>query len=137
MLILALVVWSQRLRAAAPAAAPSPAAPRGVAAEKVDAALEKAKAFLYSQQKNGNWEDVQAPEAKVIPPDVKSGQWGGLTAIATYALLAAGENPQDDRLRSAIEFLQKAEIQGIYALGLRAQVWNLVPDSPAVKKAAN
>ncbi|HUB24970.1 MAG TPA: DUF4159 domain-containing protein [Tepidisphaeraceae bacterium] len=54
---------------------------------------------------------------------VSGGQWGGLTALATYSLLAAGENPHDPRLARAIAFLKIADLRGIYAIAMRAQVW--------------
>ena len=53
--------------------------------------------------------------------------FGGYTAIATYALLASGENRSDPRISKAVQFLEDADIIGIYALGLRANVWALLP----------
>ncbi len=102
---------------------------------QVDAAIAKGKEFLYNELKNGTWEVVAVPEGKT-GADVKAGQWGGLTAIATYALLATRENPNDPRLKEAIAFLNKAEISGIYALGLRAQIWHLLPDTPEARNSA-
>ena len=58
-----------------------------------------------------------------------SGQFGGITALITYSLLAAGENPQDPNIIAAVDFLKKAKIGGVYALGLRMQVWLLLPTS--------
>src|SRR5436305_4264743 len=66
----------------------------------VDRALEKARGYLYSQQnEQGNWEQVQHPENNGDEgrADVDARQWGGLSAIASYALLAANESPQDPR----------------------------------------
>jgi hypothetical protein len=122
-LLVALVVLSW------PAA--SDAAP--VSSQQVQAAIEKAKGFLYGRQKNGHWEVVpQRQQSKGASLD--SGQWGGLTAIATYALLASGESSQDLRVKQAIEFLKAADIVGIYALGMRAQVWaHLPPDAENLK----
>ncbi|HSV15353.1 MAG TPA: hypothetical protein VLI90_13925, partial [Tepidisphaeraceae bacterium] len=62
--------------------------------DQIEAAIQKAKAFVYSQQKEGIWEKRADP-----PPDsmrkekgfnykIDGGQWGGLTALATYALVA-------------------------------------------------
>src|SRR4051812_40335368 len=93
-------------------AAPSPA--------EVEGAIARAKAFIYStQQKNGTWEIVAQGE---LAP--KGRHRGGLTALAAYALVAAGENPQDPRLVRAIDFLKKADMPSAYALGCRAQLWN-------------
>lgn len=109
---------------------------RAATPEEVDRALEKAKKFIYSQQKeSGHWE---TDERRVT---IKHDDWhkmqgdsfGGWTALSTYALLAAGESPQDPRIQKAVEFLQKADMMGIYALGLRAQVWLLVPPTPTSK----
>jgi hypothetical protein len=88
--------------------------------EQVDAAIKKGVEFLYSKQNNGHWEKTNAP-------DPKDTQFTGLTALATYALLAAGESPQNPKLAQSIEWLKKNDTKGIYALGCRAQVWNLIP----------
>ncbi|HEX4794246.1 MAG TPA: DUF4159 domain-containing protein [Humisphaera sp.] len=92
----------------------------------MDAAIAKAIKFVYSQQKpNNTWEEVTTPEPNGDEgkADVNGRQWGGLTSMATYALLAANESPQDKRLAGAISFLKTADVRGIYALGLRCQVW--------------
>lgn len=57
---------------------------------------------------------------------------GGLTALVTYALLAAGESYQDPRLKGAVEFLERVNITGTYARSLRAHVWASLPDSYGV-----
>ena len=109
--------------------------------EQVDEAIAKGVKFLYSKlNKEGNWEEVQRPELST-PKDtkqinMKGRQWGGHTAIAVYALLAAGENPQDAKLKPALDFLEKANIQSTYGLGISAQAWNLIPPSPSVKSVA-
>ena len=84
---------------AAPAApVPAPAKAPETSSEKVNAAIKRGVQFLYSiQKKDGSWENVPAPAGK-DPANPDQGQWGGLTSMATYALLAAGENPQDPRL---------------------------------------
>jgi hypothetical protein len=109
-------------------AAPRPA-PAATPAE-VDAALQKAKKYLYSvQNKAGNWETAAKGQAGAE-------HWGGNTCIATYALLVAGESHQDPRIVKALDFLFKEEITSIYALGLRGQIWNLLPASKNVNRAA-
>ncbi|MDB5291423.1 MAG: Prenyltransferase/squalene oxidase, partial [Phycisphaerales bacterium] len=55
--------------------------------------------------------------------------FGGFSSLAVYALLAAGEDHNDPRLAKAIDFLAKADVIGIYSLGLRSQVWLLLPDA--------
>lgn len=65
------------------------------------------------------------PDARGAVPE-SSSQWGGLTSIATYALLAAGENDHDERIAKALAFLKGKDITGTYALALHAQVWNAI-----------
>jgi hypothetical protein len=104
----------------------------------VQAAIEHAKSFLYSQiNRDGTWETV----AKPLPAfdqygKLNGGQWGGLTGIATYALLASGDSPRDLRLARAIQFLKTADFHGVYAIAMRAQVWPyLRRDDPSVHLA--
>ncbi len=106
------------------------ATPAGAAIDSAatSAAIKKAQAYLYAQQKDGHWEKAAT---STYPNDnvLAGGQWGGVTALATYALIASGESPQDPRLVKAIEFLEKADIRGTYALAVRMQVWLLLPES--------
>ena len=110
-----------------------PIAARAATPQEVDATVKRAVDWLYSQQKDGTWERKPARDPALKGQDVAGGQWGGETALATYALLAAGESPQDERLAKAIEFLKKAELVGVYALALRAQVYLLLPSTPELK----
>src|SRR5688572_9810274 len=82
-------------RTARAAEAPAPAA---VTPAKVEQAIAKAKAFIYSQQANGTWEKETKRDEKAKAQEATGGQWGGHTALAVLALLAAGESPQDARL---------------------------------------
>ncbi len=85
--------------------------------EQVNTALEKAVAFVNNSQQGDNWE----------AGGVKANQETGPTAIAVYALLAAGQTGQTNpKLNAAIQWLLKNDTKGVYALGLRAQVWNLI-----------
>lgn len=123
LLLAACASWS--------AAAPPPPAP-----EEVDAAVRKGIEFLYSKQNQAGpqWEVSAARDPKGGEADVKGWQWGGMTSLATYALLAAGENQQDKRIIEAVEFLKKADIEGVYAVGMRCQVWYLLTDkNPVIK----
>jgi hypothetical protein len=36
--------------------------------------------------------------------------------LSTYALLAAGEDPQDPRIEKAVAFLRNADMVGTYAI---------------------
>lgn len=95
--------------------------------EEIATAIDKGKGYLYSQLNgDGNWE----PKPKTGNRD-----WGGYTAIAIYALLTSGETERDPRIAKAIDFLEKEDMVGTYAVGLRCQVWNLVRMNPAVRVA--
>jgi len=72
---------------------------------------------------------------KASGPDITGGQWGGLTALATYSLLASGESPQDPRIMKATDFLLHADIVGVYALGMRSQVWLNIPKNDLIRRA--
>src|SRR5690349_5178078 len=101
---------------------------RGATPEQVRKSIADAKAFLYSKQKpDGSWDEP-------APDPVKNDQWGGRTALATYALLAGGETPQDPRMAKAINWLYKSDkMDGVYAIGLRAQVWPFLPVTKETK----
>lgn len=106
-------------------------AARSATPDEIDAAIEKATRYLYSKQyEGGHWEKDDARKGYFHDSNNMQGDtFGGYSAICAYALLAAGENPQTPRLAKAIEFLESADIIGIYSLGLRANVWLLLPDS--------
>jgi hypothetical protein len=123
LLLAALVAFASLLAPRAGAAGP-PAA-------DVDKAIARAKAFLYKAQRNGTWELQDQGE------ESPTGRHrGGLTALATYAMVAAGENPQDPRIRSSLEFLKKVDMPSVYALGCRTQLWHLLPPGKEVAALA-
>jgi hypothetical protein len=103
--------------------------------EQVDSAIKRGVEYLYSRQRNGNWESSARRESNESHA-VTGGQWGGRTALVTYALLASGENPNDPRLKPAIDFLRDADIIGFYALGMRAQMYQYLPKNEANTAAA-
>ena len=103
----------------------------------VGEAIKEAKQYLYAQQhEDGRWEKDEArvgtDHAHFI--EMQGDTFGGYTALATYALLASGENPNDPRIKAAIEFLKHADIVGIYAIAMRCQVWLLIPHSTSQMK---
>lgn len=108
--------------------------------DQVDAAIDRAKAYLLNHQKNSIWDksDVRplAKEIKTKHNSVYGGQWGGETALATFALLAAGESPQSTKLIAPIKFLRYAELPGTYAFSVRAQLYALLPPSPELRRSA-
>ena len=66
---------------------------RAFSPEEVDAAVDKCVSFLKAgQNKEGNWEAGKRPKGKGEGGPDEAARWGGETAIATYALCAAGED---------------------------------------------
>ena len=126
------------------------AADRAGAAEPdaVDAAVRRGVDWLYGRQRDDvQWEEVpfdrrvrlkdgegrDLPE--LDPPGTAGAQWGGLTALSTYALLSAGESPQNPKIEQAVDFLRRADVVGVYALGVRAQVWTYLPKNDLNRQA--
>jgi hypothetical protein len=104
--------------------------------EQVDEAIKKAINYIYSQQQGGNWEIVAQRDPKGDAHQVQGYQWGGLSSLATCALLYAKESPQEPRVKEALDWLIKADVYGIYALGFRCQVWQMAQNVPGVKQKA-
>jgi hypothetical protein len=109
---------------------------RAATPDEVDAAIAKAVHSLMAQQKDGNWETMAKPKPPKDRGYSEDAKWGGETAIATYALLAAGQNSQDPPMQAAIKWLDTADIYGTYAVGLRSQVWLLIPEAMRTKDKA-
>jgi len=102
----------------------------GATSEEVSRAIKRGQDFLLAAQSGGNWE----PPLLNGKPD---SQEGGRTALATYALLASGVNAQDPKIKSAVDCLMKnSEMRGIYAIGIRAQIWHLLPRRADYQTAA-
>lgn len=106
--------------------------------QEVDKAVDRAIKALYERHKPDlMWENQ--PYAKRDPKrrwGVNDGQWGGQTSIVTYALLAAGEDPgQNPKLQASIDGLAQANLNGVYAIGMRAQVWLNLPRRPEYQQA--
>src|SRR4051812_19205734 len=98
---------------------------RAASVEQVEAAIRKGVDHLYAVQSGDNWDNGWNQD---------NSNTGGRTALVTYALLAAGESPQNPKLKSGIDFLLKQKPLGIYTLGLRCNVWFLLPQTPEVKE---
>ena len=110
-----------------------------VTPEAVDASIDHGKTWLYSRRKGDVWDKPDRPsdaDMKRIGYTVNLGQWGGLTALSCYALLAAGESAQGARLAPAIKWLDHADIKGNYALSMKAQLYHYLPSTSAVRHAA-
>ncbi len=132
--------WSRTalVAVAAAAAAVGPAARPAAAAtpEQITQMIDRATAAIYSTiGPDHNWElaPKRNPKAKA-GEDETGGQWGGRTALMVYALIAAGEDVHSPKLAPAIEWLKHADLVGVYALGVRSQVWLLMPETPETRK---
>jgi hypothetical protein len=86
---------------------------------RVDEAITKAAAYLWAQWQDGHWPEG-APGAN--PRDL-----GGRTALCAYALLAAGENYQAERMAATLDWLSRTELKSVYARSFRAMAMSLVP----------
>ncbi|MCL2646992.1 MAG: DUF4159 domain-containing protein [Phycisphaerales bacterium] len=116
-----------------------PQAAYAAAPKDIDATIAKAVNYLYSQQKNGNWEIAPQPKPgfqNFITNKLDEGNWGGLTGLAVNALLAAGENPHSPKLKPAIDFLTNAPMRAPcpYALCQRDQVLAQLTSTPDLQK---
>jgi len=67
--------------------------------------LRAVEAFRRAQRPDGTWPDYA--------------QEGGVTALATYALLAAGVSPDDKGVAAALERLRKIPNQSTYVVSLK------------------
>ncbi|MGI9015050.1 MAG: DUF4159 domain-containing protein [Phycisphaerales bacterium] len=77
---------------------------------------------LYSRKlADKHWEPSPYPGATT------AGQAGGYTALVALALIYAGETYQDERLAEAIEYLEKLDMGGTYAVAVRCNLWALLP----------
>ncbi len=99
-------------------------------AEAVEKSVKKAKAYLWSKWSDGHWPEHGKPGLKVFPKDAKARRYkinyGGITALCTYALLAAGEKPQEERMARTLKWLAECDTHGTYARALRANVWGML-----------
>jgi len=127
MTVLSAIVCSQAM------AAPAIPADDPLANDPVEQAIRKAVAYLYTKQKNNNWETVPR-RTEESGHMVDGAQWGGLSSMAVYGLLAAGENPQKKELATAIEWLGKADVIGVYAMGMKLQIWNYIEKPTPAQK---
>ena len=81
----------------------------------VEEAIKRAIKHLWSKQnEDGTW-----------PSKHNKGYPTGATAVAAYALLASGVNPQDQRMQKTLDWLSKNDSKKTYSLGIRCYVWYL------------
>lgn len=87
----------------------------------VQIAIERAANWLKSTRKSdGSWEKSD---------EDTDGYRGGDTALATLALLYAGEDPRDDDMARSLEWLARADLKTTYTIACRAHVLALAGGS--------
>jgi len=87
--------------------------------EQITEAIAGCTRYLWSQVKaDGSWEAYKSPNT--------SHNWPcGPSALACYALLAAGEKPKSPRMKKTIDWLVEHMAQDTmnYTVGIRCNVW--------------
>lgn len=86
--------------------------PGQITPEQVRAAIDRGVAFLKSQQRpDGSWTELR-------------GQAGGVTSLASLALLSAGVPPDDEHLQRALRYLERfSKPEATYATSLQTMVF--------------
>jgi hypothetical protein len=100
-----------------------------VSATAVQQSLAKATKWLLAAERTDNWEGSPTVE-------FYRQQKTGWTALVVDALLSAGVNPREPGIVAAVKFIKANPTDGVYALGLRMQVWQRLPPAADVKAAA-
>ena len=111
-----------------------PAVASAATPQEIDNAITKAKQYLYSQQRDGDWEWAR-PQLTDLGGGPKTE--GGISALALWALLEAGEKRTDPRLSKAIDALieDRNPSPSVYASGTRTQMLATLPQQDRVQKA--
>ncbi len=105
----------------AAADAPDDDADLGFTDESVERAIQAAVSWIKEQrQEGGHWE---------TSGNRSDTHWAGNTALAALALLYAEENPREEPLATALEWLAGQTLNGTYTYGTRAHALALVPGS--------
>jgi hypothetical protein len=84
-----------------------------------DEAIDRGVAFLWKKCQVNHWQDHL--------PGVFPRDRGYVTALCAYALLTAGQSHQSPPMAATLEWLARADIQGVYAHGFRALALSLLP----------
>lgn len=86
---------------------------------EVQAAIEQRVAWLWAARNPDTlWENQRYPH--------NNQNAGGISALAVYALLAAGESPQEERMAQTLDMLDQIEMTGTYSLAIRANIWAMI-----------
>ena len=87
---------------------------------EIQKAIDKGVAWLYAKQdKTFHWDD---------PQQRATYNFGGYTALVTYALAMAEEDPRtNEDLRRAVDWVFSMRMKGIYSVCFRAHLWEIIP----------
>jgi hypothetical protein len=96
------------------------ASAQGVSDEAIAATIDRIQDHIWSTQNpDGSFGDGHHnPEDR---------NYGGTSILNTYALLVSGVGPEDPRMARALAYLQSIELNGTYAVGIRAHIWAALP----------
>jgi hypothetical protein len=83
--------------------------------ERVRQGIELGVKYLKSQQRDGTWEGVVL--------NVLADMEGGVTALATLALLTSGVKPDDPTVARALDYLRTLPPRKTYVVGLQTMVF--------------
>src|ERR1051325_130750 len=86
-------------------------------------------AIYGARNKSGHW------DARESDPGGEDREFAGTTALAVYALLAAGESPENPKLKPALNWLKTANTNATYVIGIRLNAYNYLPHQ-AIKELA-
>lgn len=95
--------------------------PAAITAEQLDSAIKRMQAYLLA---------LQDPATGGFDKDHTKGtsQYGGESALVTYALLRSGMSAQQPRIQAAVEHLKNINMNGTYAVSLRTHCWAALSD---------
>ncbi|MFB3893807.1 MAG: DUF4159 domain-containing protein [Phycisphaerae bacterium] len=94
--------------------------------QAVGRSIDRAVDVLWRvQEDDGNWPVGAGSDASAKP---------GITALVVYALLESGADPQEPRMKKALDWLAKQKTDSTYVLSLRANVWLAVDKTGAKYK---
>ena len=96
--------------------------PRDLTDEHISAAIEALVEELHERKDGRTFWDADRGRG-----DGSQFQTGGYTALVVLSLLYAGESYQNPRMADAIRYLQDLEMEGTYAVAVRAMIWAMLP----------
>jgi hypothetical protein len=111
---LVAAAFAALLAVAPPAAAAPPPGDERELVDQVNLAIDRGVQFLRASQKNRTWEGYWTGDVV--------GLSGGVTALATLALLNCGVKPDEKEVKTAIEFLRALPKQTTYVVALVTMV---------------